>query len=371
MTELDCLLSLNAINGLGPVRIRKLLDYFCCAKNVFSADFKDLISKNILPQAVAENLRSFPREEFLKMEYSLIQKHKVNVISFKDKNYPQQLLNLYDAPILLYVRGILKECFELALAIVGSRRASVYGTSMAQKLAMELSELGITIVSGMARGIDTAAHRGALCVRGSTVAVLGCGLSRAYPPENKKLMDEIAQKDGAVLSEFPMDEKPLACNFPRRNRIISGLSMGVVVVEASQKSGALITSDFALEQGKEVFAVPGKIDSPNSRGVHSLIKQGAKLVASVDDIIEELKPQFKDFLSQKKKPSDSSGASHQEAKLSDDEKQVFSCINSRAIQINELADQCRFSIARTMAVVLQLELKHLIKQLPGKLFVRI
>jgi len=234
------------------------------------------------------------------------------------------------------------------------------------------------VVSGMARGIDTAAHKGALKPGGKTIAVLGCGLNQVYPPENKNLFETITQ-NGAVISEFPMKAEPLPCNFPRRNRIISGLSLGVIVVEAAERSGALITADFALEQGREVFAVPGKIDHPSSRGVHNLIKQGAKLVTCIEDILEDIKPHVTAHLEGNQsdapgsqRPSvprnDSRILKERLKKLSDEEKLVFGHITDRPVHIDELAHCCGPAVP-VMSVLLQLELKHLVKQLPGKLFI--
>ncbi|MCQ9208506.1 MAG: DNA-processing protein DprA [Omnitrophica bacterium] len=219
----------------------------------------------------------------------LSNENKFKTLRITDKDYPANLKHIYDPPATVYLKGELILEDNIAIAIVGSRRATPYGLKNAKSLAFELAARGITVVSGLARGIDSAAHRGALEAKGRTIAVLGSGLNVIYPHENERLAEEIA-KSGAVISEFQQDVGPQRYHFPRRNRIISGLSLGVVVVEAAQKSGALITANCALEQGREVFALPGKIDSWTSRGTHDLIKQGAKLVESIEDIIEELEP---------------------------------------------------------------------------------
>lgn len=208
-------------------------------------------------------------------------------ISISDKDYPARLKNIYSPPVDLYIKGEFLPEDEIAVALVGSRKASQYGLELSEKLAYDLATRGITVVSGLARGIDSAAHRGALKAKGRTIAVFGCGIDYIYPPENKLLAEQI-QERGALISEFPDKLSPKPYNFPRRNRIISGLSLGVVVIEAARTSGALITANFALEQGREVFAVPGKVNSDTSEGVHRLLKEGAKLVETVDDIIEEL-----------------------------------------------------------------------------------
>ena len=366
MTETESLLILNAAPGIGNARIRKLLECFGSAKNVLAAGKDELTSRAGLPGKVAENITRFDKEKFLNSETALIEREGVVLVSHADKNYPGLLSKIPDAPVLLYVKGTLKKEDNVAVALVGSRKASFYGVSVAEKFARGLAEFGITIVSGMARGIDAAAHEGALKAKGRTMAVLGSGLSKIYPPEHKKLFSRIAES-GAVVSEFPMTEPPSAFNFPKRNRIISGLSLGVVVVEASNKSGALITSRFALEQGREVFAVPGKVDSPNSKGVHGLIKDGAKLVHSIDDILEEIAPQAKEYL---KKSGPKEADLFSGARLSGTEKDIFDCITSDAAHVDEIAGHARCTIPEAMNVLLRLELKHLVKQLPGKLFVR-
>lgn len=368
MTETDALLVLNAVPGVGNATIRKLLEYYGSAQKILSLTENDLVAQQVVSAKLAESIVQFPKEQFLSKELALIAEHDVRVLISSDEQYPLSLGAIADSPVVLYVKGRLPEDLSLSVAVVGSRSASVYGTSVAQQWSARLAELGFTIVSGMARGIDTAAHTGALKAHGQTVAVLGCGLAHIYPPENKKIRDAIAAH-GAVISEFSMEALPLPFNFPRRNRIISGLSRGVIVVEAAEKSGALITADFALEQGREVYAVPGKVDSPTSRGVHGLIKQGAKLVSCVEDILEDLHPQllgeFRD-----------AGAIPRKSEtvvpefLTEAEQEVYKVITDRPAHIDQLIDRCGTDALRMTAVLSRLELKHLIKQLPGKLFVR-
>jgi len=365
MTSLDALLVLNAIPGLGPVRIAKLISYFKIPQKVLSATLKDIVASGIVPSKVAENIKEFDAETFLKKEYDLIKRHNGEIICLGQKDYPQALSEIADPPPVLYIKGKIKKQDSAAIAIIGSRRASVYGVSIAEKFSAGLCDYGITVVSGMARGVDTAAHRGALRANGRTIAVLGSGLACIYPAENKKIFDAISAS-GAVISEFPMSTAPLACNFPRRNRIVSGLSLGVVVVEAAKRSGALITADFALEHGKEVFAVPGKVDSPSSYGVNNLIKQGAKLINSVYDIVEELGLELKrSITSQDEKDlKDFSGLNNQE-------REVLKKISVKGIHIDQLALECQIPTAKLSAALLSLSLKKRIKQLPGKIFAQI
>ena len=291
--------------------------------------------------------------------------NKIKVLSLTDKDYPTNLKYIYDPPSTLYVEGKIIPEDNIAIAIVGSRRATHYGLQNAQKLAYELAAKGISIISGLARGVDSAAHRGALRAGGRTIAVLGSGLNVIYPRENKALAREIAQ-NGAVISEFPEDTPPFKENFPRRNRIISGLSLGVVVVEAAKRSGALITANCALEQGREVFALPGKIDSFTSQGTHNLIKDGAKLVESSEDIIEELEPLMAEYVRQAKSESKAKVAPN----LPQEEREIYSCLTSEPVDIDEIMQKVALPYGRLLTSLLKLEHKKLVKELPGKLFVR-
>lgn len=286
MTEVEALVSLNMVGEIGTIRLKRLLAYFGQPENILKAPQEKLTVVFGIGEKIAQKIHALKKEN-LEKEFALVKKLGLKIITQDDQVYPENLKNIYDPPMLLYVKGELKPEDKLSMAIVGSRRASFYGLSCAEKFASDLAGKGITIVSGMARGIDSYAHKGALKAGGRTIAVIGSGFNNIYPPENKKLAEEIA-KCGAVISEFPLDMLPKKENFPRRNRIISGLSLGVLVVEAARNSGALITADFALEQGREVFALPGKVDSNTSFGTNGLIKQGAKLVSGVDDILEEL-----------------------------------------------------------------------------------
>lgn len=295
----------------------------------------------------------------------LCTKNKFKVFTVKDNGYPANLRYIFDPPQTLYASGSIVQEDNLAIAIVGSRRATYYGLKNAESLSFELATRGITIVSGLARGVDSAAHRAALKAGGRTIAVLGSGLNVIYPPENKELSEKIA-KSGAVISEFALDTPPYRANFPRRNRIISGLSLGVIVVEAARKSGALITANCALEQGREVFALPGKIDSFTSSGTHNLIKQGAKLVESIEDVIEELEAlRFLQINQSKSKEK-----IEVELDLPEEEKQVYVCLGIAPLHIDDIIQRSVFSYGKLLTSLLKLEHRKLIKELPGKLFVR-
>jgi DNA processing protein len=295
-------------------------------------------------------------------------------IRFDDKEYPENLRNICNPPKALYVNGTLLAQDGKAVALIGSRRASPYGLEACEKLACELALAGITVVSGMARGVDSAAHRGALKAKGRTIAVLGSGHGHIYPPENKDLYEEIA-KSGAVVSEFENDTPPIPKNFPQRNRIISGLALGVVVVEAARNSGALITADFALEQGREVFAVPGKISSHTSSGTNELIKDGAKLVQSAEDILEELSlwdgaPLLEDAKNKMDEAIAKKTRAYVYNTLTENERKVYKILSDEPMHIDDVLEKTDLEPAKTSAVLLSLELKHLVKELPGKQFIR-
>lgn len=298
----------------------------------------------------------------------------IRKITIDDAEYPKNLRNIYDPPKALYVKGVFLDRDEAAVALVGSRRPSIYGIETCEKLAFELAVRGVTVVSGMARGIDSAAHRGALKANGRTIAVMGSGHNDIYPTENEELYHKIAGS-GAVVTEYEDDMPPLAKNFPKRNRIISGLSLGVVIVEAARNSGALITANFAAEQGRTVFALPGKVSSPTSSGANELIKDGAKLVQSVDDIMGELSlAQIKSVSADKKGETDERIAKKVKAyiynSLTDDERRVYKILSDEPLYIDEILKAAGVAQTKMSKVLLNLELKGLIKEIPGKQFVR-
>ena len=362
-TERDALLVLNSINGFGIKRIRQLIARFGSAAEALCAPLDELIQVKGLPQASRINLQSFSIEDFLKKDHAVCREFGARVVTFLDEEYPSALQNIPDPPAVLYVRGKFPEKLDCAVGIVGSRRASLYGLNIAERFAVELAELGIPIVSGLARGVDAAAHKGALRAGGDTVAVLGCGLDVVYPPENLELYHEIMAK-GCVISEFPFATQPSPGHFPRRNRIVSGLSLGVVVVEADIKSGALITAGFALEQGREVFAVPGRIDSPVSGGQHALIKQGAKPVLCIEDILEELPLEVV-----RSARDDPQGQEEARVRgISADERRVFDLIKQGHLTYEALEAGTGLGPTMLMASLLALELRGKIVQKPGHMY---
>ena len=298
----------------------------------------------------------------------------IRKITVDDAEYPKILKKIHSPPKALYINGSFKEEDDFAVAIVGSRRASRYGIEMSEKLGYDLALRGITVVSGMARGIDSAAHRGALTANGRTIAVMGSGHGHIYPPENRELYKKIAES-GAVISEFENDVSPLPRNFPIRNRIISGLTLGIVIVEAAKNSGALITADFALEQGREVFAVPGKISSVTSEGTHELIKDGAKLVQGAEDIMEELSLCEIEPMAGKERDIKEEKISKKITRyvynsLTDDERKVYKILSDEPLYIDDVAEESGVESRLVSKVLLALELKRLIKELPGKQFIR-
>lgn len=283
-------LALHRVESIGSVGFLRLLESFGSPERVFSAPTGRLEAFPFVGAKTAARIRDFRDWEQVEADLEKARSLGVAILPFTDPSYPARLLTIYDFPPLLYVRGELR-ADEACVAVVGSRAASTYGRYTAGRLSRELAMRGVTVVSGLARGIDTAAHQGTLAGKGRTIAVLGCGLDVTYPRENGELLEEIARR-GAAITEYPFGTPPSATHFPARNRIISGLSLGVMVVEATEKSGSLITARLALEQGRDVFAVPGSIDAAGSRGTNRLIREGAKLVSSVDDILEEILPQL-------------------------------------------------------------------------------
>lgn len=364
--DIDDLIFLN-MAGVGYTRLRTLIEYFGDIKKALRSKAADLErTKNIGP-ILAEKISGIKKSGNLKNEWSLIKEKNVTVLSIFDKDYPENLKNIYDPPIVLYMKGRILPQDKTAVAVVGSRRASLYGVNICQSLSGQLASLGITVISGLARGIDSAAHSGALKLGGRTLAILGNGLNTVYPPENGRLAEEIVHS-GALISEFPMETPPLARNFPIRNRIISGLSLGIVVVEAARDSGALITANCGLEQGREIFAVPGKAGTATSTGTHRLIKEGARLIESADEIIEELNLSFVPF----SRTSIGNITNGIEPKgLSLPEKRLYDILSDEPEHIDDIIDKSKLPVQEVLNLLLKLEIKKLVKELPGRNFITV
>ncbi len=361
MNTFEALVSLNLIPQIGSVCLEKLLGCFSKPEDIFNSNARNLTA--IVGQKIAEGIASFDHKR-LEKDLFLAKETGVKIITLFDQDYPQVLKEIPASPIVLYVLGSITQDDNLAVGIVGSRCASYYGLNSTEKFSIELASYGITIVSGLARGVDTCAHRAALKAKARTIAVMGSGFNHIYPEENTDLVKDIALC-GAVISEFPMDTMPLPSNFPRRNRLISGLSKGILITEAARNSGALITADFALEQGRDVFALPGRIDSGNSAGTNKLLKQGAKLVTCCQDILEELNLTV---AVNTEKPKNQ--AVKQEVNCTEEENILYNCISQKAVAIDDLVEKTSLPSNRILSLILKLQFKKLIKELPGKQFMR-
>jgi DNA processing protein len=370
MTSREAYIALNMVDGVGPIRLRALLDRFNEPQAILTATKVDLMQVEGVGDEVARSIMSWREKVDLDGELKRIETAAVQVVSRDDAEYPKNLREVYDPPIILYVKGTLSERDALSIAVVGSRRTTLYGQDMARKLAYQLGRVGVTVVSGLARGIDTAAHTGTLQAKGRTVAVIGCGIDIMYPAENEKLANEIVEKGGAVVTEFPFGVKPDKQNFPMRNRIISGWSIGTVVVEANLKSGALITANQAAEQGRQVFAVPGRADSILSRGTNKLIKDGAKLTEDVEDILGEFEYLLPKRATEQGEAASEDGGTKPALVLSDMEEKVMAQLGREETAIDEIIRASGLTTACVSATLLSLEMKRLVRQLPGKLYVR-
>jgi DNA processing protein len=372
--DLTAWVALKSVEGVGNVAYRNLLAAFGSPERVFEATLAQLEQTAGLNHKTARNIKDFRGLQRARAEIDRAAREGVSIVTVKDSAYPERLRRIYDYPPLLYIKGTLAP-EDIPVAVVGSRNASPYGRFVTERLCRELALRGVTVVSGLARGIDTCAHRGALAGRGRTIAVMGCGIDVIYPLDNRKLHGEIVS-NGAVVTEFPFGTEPDRPHFPARNRIISGMSLGVLIVEAGEKSGSLITARCALEQGREVFAVPGSIDLPGSRGTNSLLRQGAKLVERVEDILEEILPQLEHRPASPQR--DTSGpasmqaaqtppASSREA-LTEKESRLLGFITEKPLDADTIINRSGLAAAEVLAGLLSLELKGHIVQLPGKLF---
>jgi DNA processing protein len=347
----------NRVSGIGAARLQALLDYFGDLETAWQASAHDLRQAG-LDRRSLENLLKARNEMDLDAEVERLEQAKVHILTWDDPHYPPNLRQAYNAPPVLYVRGHIEKRDEWAVALVGTRRASVYGKEATRMIATGLTQAGVTVVSGMARGIDTVAHRACLDAGGRTVAVLGCGVDVIYPRENARLAAEIAER-GALVSEYALGTRPEASNFPPRNRIISGLTLGTVVVEAGLGSGALITAGFAAEQGREVFAVPGNVFARGSRGANQLIQQGAKLVCNVTDVLEELNLTM---VSEQSKVRAVIPENETEAVLLDH-------LSAEPVHVDDLGRTVQLPIAQVSSTLALMELKGMVRQVGGMNYV--
>ncbi len=360
-TSREAYIALNMLDQIGPVRTRKLISVLGSPEAILVADV-DSISRipgfgSELARSIIEGRKSIDPAAEEKKAGRL----GIRLVTFLDDDYPAALKEIHDPPLVLYVKGSITKADQHCIAIVGTRHATHYGSSVADRLSYGLTKAGFTVVSGLARGIDTVAHQSALKAGGRTLAVLGGAIDKLYPPENRELAEKIAAQ-GALISEYSLGRQPDRKTFPYRNRIVAGMSMGIVVVEAGEKSGAVITAHAALEQGRHVFAVPGRIDSPASRGCHALIKQGAKLVETIDDIVDELQLLIprrieKNADELKKMP---------DIHLSPEEASIVTSLGGGGLHVDVLSRNCGLNAARLNSLLLGLEMKRVVHILPGR-----
>jgi len=360
MDSREALVALNLLPDIGPVRVRNLLSRFGSAQAVLAATQADLSQVDKVGFKAANNIIRWRELIDLDGELRRIDQFGANIVTTDDSDYPALLRQIYDPPLVLYVRGTLRPEDAYAIAMVGTRQSTLYGRQTAERLARQLAASGVTVVSGGARGIDSASHEGALQSGGRTIAVLGTGLDIVYPAENVKLYQRIAEQ-GAVITQFPFGRKGDKQSFPIRNRIVAGMTQGTAVVEANRASGALITANFAAEYGRTVYAVPGRVDSPRSAGCHDLIKDGAQLCESAEDVLTEfahlqaIEPEEPEI------PMPT---------LSHPEQHVFHVLTHEEMQQDEIIRRSELPAAQVSVILLQLEMKKLVQQHPGRLFSR-
>jgi len=367
MDSREALIALNLIEGVGPVRARSLIEHFGGAPEILSASKHELLRVRNIGDDTAEKISGWEKSIDLAGELKRISDFGCHVLISSDENYPASLREIYDPPLVLYVKGELTAKDKNAVAMVGSRQTTHYGIETARKLAYQLAYVGVTVVSGGARGIDTASHQGALSAKGRTVAVLGTGINIIFPTENAELFERIAA-NGAVITQFPFNRPADKQSFPIRNRIVAGMTLGTIVVEANLSSGALITANFATEYGRQIFAVPGRIDSPRSKGCHELIKKGAKLCEGAEDVLSEFEYLF---------PTSNRPAAPNETgvlpalELSANEQKVFDALKTDdELTTDEVIRASGLPSSAVSVTLLSLEMKRVVRQLPGKLFVR-
>jgi len=360
MTDKEAYIALNMIQGIGPVSVAAMISALGTPQAILDASRADLMRARGVGPEISEKILTQRSAVDPVKEIEAAGRLGFSIITQVDEAYPRRLKEIHDPPLALYVMGSLDGVDHPAVAVVGTRHATHYGRDCAERLSYQLGQVGFTVVSGLALGIDTAAHKGAMKSGGKTIAVIGSSLDNIYPPENQSLAGEIS-RHGAVISEFPLGRKPDRTTFPIRNRIVSGLSMGTVVVEAGTTSGALITAKQALEQGRSVFAVPGRIDSPGSRGPHRLIRDGACLIEDVQDILDEF-----EFLIPARKGATSSGGGCPRPRLSPEESRVIEILADGAMDIDSIIRQTALDPGMISSLLIGLEMKKVVRMLPGR-----
>ena len=369
MTHTEAYLALNLLPGIGPIRVQRLLERFESPERILTATGSELQSVSGIGREMADAIRDWENLVDVTEELRRMEEHGISALTLEDDAYPPALREIHNPPHLLYLKGEILDRDRHAIAVVGSRRITHYGRETARRLSFQLAHTGVTIISGLARGIDTAAHEAAIAAGGRTIAVLGSGIGNIYPPENAALAQRISE-NGAVLSEFPVLYVPDRQSFPLRNRIVSGMSQGILVVEAPSRSGALITANQAMEQGRNVYAVPGPIDRPSSEGCNRLIQDGAKLVIDSRDILDEMEMLF----SLNSEPSSSGGSGSTSPVLEgldDTERSVLAALGDEELPIDTIIETAEMPSAIVSGTLLRLEMKRLVKQLPGKYFVKL
>jgi len=358
--SIEALLSLYSVAGIGGTKMRKLISFFGSPQAVLDASSRQLMELEGIDKKTAQNIKSGINHHFVELQLKMLEKGPAKILTFWDKQYPERLKRIYDPPAFLFVEGNLELIDMPSIGIVGSRLPTDYGKTITEIITRDLVKKQITIISGFARGIDSVAHKTTLAHGGNTIAVLGNGLDIVYPSENIRLKKGF-EKQGLFISEYPFFTKPDAGNFPKRNRIISGLSLGVLVTEAGEKSGALLTAMYALDQNREVFAVPGPVNSEASRGTNNLIKQGARLVQSADDIIAEISA-YLDVDVNKPKPAPN---------LKGLAKVIYNLLENEPLHIDQLARKAEVSTSEALTCLLTLELSGNVRQMAGKMFTRL
>lgn len=370
MTEREALIAMNMVPGMGAITARNMAAQLGSLAAAFQASPNELAAIPGIGRERAKQLHAGFREAMFGREIEHAAQLHVQLVTWVDKEYPAILKQIADPPLVLYVTGHVNALSQPAVAIVGTRRPSIYGRESARRLGFQLAGAGYTIVSGLAVGIDTEAHTGALQAKGRTVAVLGGALDQLYPRENRQLARDITKREGAVVTEYPFGRQPDRQTFPMRNRIVSGLSKGVLVVEATLTSGTMITAGQALDQGRSVMAVPGRIDSPGAQGCHKLLRDGATIITSADDVIEELSDLFTSVSRERAPAVDQPPVASPQAVLSQEESAIMRFVEVEGVHVDELIRATGIDAGRLSAMLIGLQLKRQIKMLPGNMVVR-